>query len=155
MNRFFRIAAVSVAVCAAALCLSACKSNKPPVVEPFDDTTTTVAADATTTVTYPTHATVAVPENQLTLNMLFALHSTTLPWSALESYNHTKTSDTTAEFVVADTFGHECMLYVTIDPDSGNLTVADLTYGDLTVTVLDDKSKGLLKMLRELNTPKE
>ncbi len=154
MKRLFRTAALSLAVCTAALCLSACKQTQPPVVEPFDDTTTT-AADATTTTTYPTHATVAVPETQLTLPMLFSMHSTTLPWSELEPYDHNKTGDNTAEFVVADTFGHECTLNVTIDPDSGNLTVADLTYGDLTVTLLDDTSKGLLKMLRELNTPKE
>lgn len=152
MNRVFRIAALLLAVSVAVLCFAACKPNTPPVVDPLDDATTTVADTATTTTSsYPTHTTVAARENQLTLMTLLDIHAPVLPWSLLESYDHTKTGDNTAEFVVADNFGHECKLNVTIDPDSGNLTEAVLSYGDVTASVLDESSLGLLNILTALN----
>lgn len=150
MNRVFRIAALLLAVCTAVLCFAACQPNTPPVVDPLDDTTTTVAS-TTTASAYPTHTTVPARENQLTLMTLLDIHAPVLPWSLLESYDHTKTGDNTAEFVVADNFGHECKLNVTIDPDSGNLTEAVLSYGDVTANVLDESSLGLLNILTALN----
>ena len=153
MNRFFRIAALSLAVCTAAVCLSACKPNTPPVVDPFDDSTTaTTASGYPTYPTYPTYATLPAKENQLTLMVLLDLHGPTIAWSSLESYTHTKTGDNTAAFVVADNFGHECDFRVTIDPATGNLTEAILSYKDITANVLDESSLGLLNILTALNS---
>ncbi len=148
-SRFRLLAAVltlTVAVCAMTVCLTSCFEAPGVTVEPADD-----ANDTPTSATYVTRPTVATPEGQATLMDLMRLYGTDMYWSDLESFTHEMVDEDTARFVVADTYGKECMLDVTIDFESGMLTEATLYSGDVSTSILSDSATCFLPVVYAMN----
>ncbi len=152
--RFITVAALlAILLCAVTVSFTSCYQAPPTIINPVDDPNTTTTASLTdepqadTEETYATRPTVAVPESKLTLSKLVNLYDVTMPWSAIESYDHEMTSDNTAHFVVADGYGTECSLDVVIDWDNGLLTEATLTYGDASESILTYSLQGINRIM--------
>lgn len=135
----------AVTLCAMILCMTACFEPPTAIIDPVDDT------PATPTTTRTTRPTVAVPEGQLTITDLMRIHAVEIPWSDLEGFTHDMTGDNTARFTVADGYGQECALDVTIDYDSGYLTQADLSYDGTSESILDESMMPLMTILYAMN----
>ena len=124
------------------LCFTACYQSSPTVINPVDDPSVTT----TTEETFVTRPTVAIDPSRLTMDTLYLLHHPDMTWSSLENYEHDMTDDTSATFTVSDKYGATCTLDVTYDADSGKLTVADLTFGDVTETILTNSVQGITRI---------
>ena len=133
----------AVLLCTAALMLSACREIPTVMIDPVDDVSTTA--------TYVTRTTVPTPDGQVTILDLMSIHDTEIPWSKLESFNHTMIDEDTARLAVWDTYGKECTLDVTIDFDTGMLTEADLYFGDVHTSILDESGTCFMPVLYALN----
>lgn len=154
--RYRTVAAMlAVLMCTVCLCFTSCYQAPPTIIDPVDDTATSTTADINsnspdvteTEETYVTRPTVAVPAEQLTIPVLIKLHDVSMPWSAIEGYAHDMTGDNTAHFAVADGYGEECSLDVVIDLESGLLTEATLTYGDVSETILTHRIQGINRIM--------
>lgn len=146
MKHILRLA-VTVLMCAM-LCaaMTSCYEAPPTIIDPVDDTA------ATTTTTAPTEEQGPLTP---TVSDVFILYSTELAWSDLEPFAHTKTGDNTAHFDLVDKYGEQCALDVVIDPESGLLTEANITYNELTQTLLTDEYADLAEILRAMSEARE
>lgn len=145
-SRFIALVALlSVLICSMSLCLTSCYQTPPTIIDPVDDPAdSNTDGEAETLVTRPT---IAVPDTQLTLADLIRLHDVEMPWSTLEPYAHDMTGDNAAHFAVADGYGAECSLDVTFDADSGLLTAATLTYGEVSESILTHSVQGISRIM--------
>lgn len=140
MKHFLRLAAAALVFTMLAA-MTSCYQAPPTVIDPVDDT------GATTT-------TAPVDENALlkpTVSDVFVLNSTTLSWDELKIFEHTMTGDNTAHLDVVAQNGNVCALDVVIDPESGLLTEATISYKDLTQTLLTDDYFDLIRIIRAVN----
>lgn len=139
-TRFLRsVAQLTILLCTVALCLTSCYQIPPTIIDPVEDSPST------------TRPTVAVSGAQLTLNILLGIHDDIIPWSTLEGYDHDMISDNAARFTVVDDYGTECALHVTVDTESGLLTEATLSYGEISESILTDSIVGLSRILRAMS----
>ena len=147
------VAALAVMLCAMMLCMSACADKTPTaVIDPVDDNNTaSTSSKPIVTTTGTTIPTVAVPEHQLDIETLMTIHAPTMYWSDIEGYSHEMTGDNTARFLVADKYGHDCVLEVSIDVESGTLTTAVLSFGDVSENILVEGNQCLLRVLYASN----
>lgn len=139
----------SVKFCIGLLCvlsvmlvgLCACTGNRPSstvTIDPIDDGG------------LAGRPTVAVPNGQMTFNDLMALNGTSISWDRISKYTHSMQSGTSAVFYVADTYGEEMTLQVEFDADQDAVLRADLSYADLTVSLLTDDDAVLVPILQAL-----
>ncbi len=123
--RFIRLTAACL-LFVLALSLTACGDKESTVkVESFS--------------TEPITVTTVAPAERVTLslNTLYATMAPTVRWSELSGFIFTETGDGKAEFVVEHN-DKTLLLQVEYDKDSDSVSVADLTYGDTTVSILTD-----------------
>ncbi len=129
---------------AAVILLTACGCHEQAptvVIDPVD-------TDAVTTTTVRQE----IIDRQLVLTDLLHLNGATMKWSWLESYFHQKTSDTTAEFAVESNNDPsiKATLYVTFDAATNTITQADVTYADVTASMLSDNDGDLYPVMRKM-----
>lgn len=141
MKTMFRLAAAVLTVVALCALMTSCYEAPPTVIDPVDDTTTTtlVPVEEETGPLKPT------------VSDVFVLNSTELAWDDLKIFEHTMTGDNTAHLDVVGNTGNVCSLDVVIDPESGLLTEATITYGDMTQTLLTDDYFDLVSIIRAVN----
>lgn len=132
-------------VCTMIVCFSACREVPTVMIDPVDTPTSATSA------TYVTRPTVAVPEGQLILTDLMQIHGPEMYWSDLEGYTYTEQEDGSLRFTVADTYGKECWLDVTVDYDSGLLTKADLFFEDTHADIMVEASTCFMPVLYAMN----
>lgn len=97
-----------------------------------------------------TRATVPVDYGTMTLSDVMAINAPTIKWSKLSLYTHTVTETGSALFSVVDTYGEEATLTVTYDAATDNVITADLSYGDITVSILTHDNTVLLPILEAM-----
>lgn len=129
------VACVAATVAAMAL-FAGCNPDTPAVITPSDST--------------PTKPTVAVPKTQMTLSDVMAINAPELIWSRLSVYEHTMNDDGTATFMVADTYGGEATLLVEFDEEKDVVTKADLTFEDLTASILTDDNFAFMPIMKAM-----
>ncbi|MBQ3068528.1 MAG: hypothetical protein IJD01_01095 [Clostridia bacterium] len=134
--------AMTAALCAACvLTLTAC----------FKPSATVETGTSTTTPT-ETRVTVAVPKDQLSLELLMTVVDADTAWSELQPYVHTVTDDTHATFTVMNSSGQECTLTVAFDAAADKVTEAVLSYGATSADVLsDDNTVALRSVMIAMN----
>lgn len=131
MKIVLRLAAAMLAVLMLCISMTACHQTPPPtIINPVEEETGPV---------------------EPTVDDVFILYSTKLPWSDLENFIHTKTGDNTAHFDVTHKNGEKCALDVVIDPATGLLTEATITYKDKTQTLLTDDYMDLVGIIRAMS----
>lgn len=105
----------------------------------------TVETGTTTTAPTETRVTVAVPKDQLSLELLMAVVDADTAWSELSPYVHTAVDDSHATFAVMNSSGQECTLSVTYDATADKVTEAVLSYGATSADVLSDDNTVALR----------
>ena len=146
MKTMFRLVAAVLAVVALCALMTSCYEAPPTVIDPVDDTPTTTATATVEEETGPLKPTVSD---------VFVLNSTELSWNDLNVFEHTMTGDNTAHFDIVATNGNVCSLDVVIDPESGLVTEANITYDDMTQTLLTDDYFELVPIIRAINGTEE
>ena len=143
MKQILRLAAAVLACAMLCAAMTSCYEAPPTIIDPVDDTATTTTATT-------------VPEEdegplKPTVSDVFVLNSTTLSWKDLQVFEHTMTGDNTAHLDVVGNNGNVCALDVVIDPESGLLTEATISYKDMTQTLLTDDYFELVSIIRAIN----
>ncbi len=149
MKYIFRLTAAVLACVALCAVMTACYEAPPTVIDPVDDTVTTTTAPVGDE---PSES--DAPEKP-TVDDVFVLNSTTLAWKDLSVFEHTMTGDNTAHLDVVAKNGNVCALDVVIDPESGLLTEATISYKDMTQTLLTDDYFDLIGIIRAVNEADE
>lgn len=99
--------------------------------------------------TEPITVTTAVPLN-VTLDSLYSHMSPDMAWSYLSEYVHTVSVPGNADFVVQH--GDKTLsLHVLFDELNDKVTVADLTYGTTTVSLLTDDHSTMRTILKAVD----
>ena len=120
-----------------------------------DNTDAVITTPSDTVATEPT---APVPLGPMTLEDLTRIMSPAMTWSDIMMYDHTAVDDTHATFEVSDQSGNKCTLAVTYDAVADIVTVADLSYGDLTFSVLTDSTapiRDIMVAIRQANETAE
>lgn len=126
-HRFFRLLCAATILLIMLCSLAGCGDQSDAVITAPDEPTTTA----------PTQP---VPLGPMTLEDLTRIMSPAMTWSEIMMYDHTAVDDTHATFEVSDQSGNKCTLAVTYDAIADIVTVADLSYGELTYSVLTDST---------------
>ncbi len=136
LRSLFTVATVLALLCLMTVGLTSCREVPTVMIDPVDTPSGGQQTPAVTNPTYVTQPTVPTPEGHLAIPDLMRLHGETMLWSDLEPYTHTMLDDYTAQFPVFDTYGKTCTLTVAIDYDTGYLTEATLSYGEVSSDIM-------------------
>lgn len=131
----------AAAILVIALCtLAACGDDTDVVINSPDTAATTTTAP--------------VPLGPMTLENLTREMAPDMTWSAIKMYDHTVVDSNHARFEVRDDNDNVCTLDVTFDEAADTVSQADLTYGELTVSVLTDSTapiRDIMVAIRQAN----
>ncbi len=149
ISSFLRLAAAVCLVALLTVSLTSCFNEAPTaIITDEQNQPQTPDTPATSATTRPT---VAVPEEQLTLNDLMGVMSESMKWSDISGFEHTLTDDTHATFVVADGYGKTCTLNAVFDAASDTLSQAELIHGDTVVNVLTNNTLSIRHIMVALD----
>ncbi len=138
MNKFYvRLTGMALAVTASMCVLAACDSD-PVVVEPVDPGKVIVITTNPET------------DDILTFPMVIAINSSEMKWSNISGYRHTPGDNNTATFRVICTDDKDAELQVEYNPETDEVTKADLVYGEKSVSILTDDNGVLRDILEEI-----
>ena len=143
-HRFSRLLCAATILLIALCSLAGCGDNSDAVIS--------TPTDAVTEPTAP------VPLGPMTLEDLTRIMSPNMTWSDIMMYDYTAVDDTHATFEVSDANGNVCTLAVTYDAVADVVTVADLSYGELTYSVLTDSTapiRDIMVAIRQANETAE
>lgn len=144
LRRFAALCAVLVL----AVIMTACFEAPTVIITDQQGENNTTSAPTSTASTKPT---VAVEQGTLTLSTLMGMMRETMKWSDFSNYTHTDVDDSHARFIVADSYGKECILSVTYDAEANTVSTADLSYGDTTVSVLSNNTLVIRTIMLAMN----